>query len=569
MPLDSSHKFLLQLDELKTQFGAGPAKTIERLLTRLRKQTISDAETLMRLHETLLFLRAYPQSKHIVQETELILRQFPRWIGEATTQEVDLDALDHPEISGIAGRTVVDTFSFYVVRDLVRRYPREVGFYWDWFEDENRLGDTWPRFMPLLEEDASVEANIPYRAWLQAARGKTPELNWLIERFNRLPMNDSAKAELYNSQKLSVEWTPAYSSTRTGMLLPAELRSGPIFYHREPLLQRRDVSLVDELRKPPPRLEKLSKSDGQAILNLSRDASTTRYRELYGFTHGDAVRVLKAELGRGVDLFVMGLPPNKRLPLRAYHSAMIFKNQVPIGYFEGLSLCERMESGFNLYYTFREGETAWLYAKTLNVMRNLLGVTTFSLDPYQVGYENEEGIESGAFWFYRKLGFRPTDRLLLKLAEQEEVKIQSRKGYRTSPATLRKLARSPMVYELNRRRAGDWDHFQVRRIGFAVQHEMARKFDGDSEKMRTQALQRLSKIAKRRLTYAERKIFSDFAVVLLLIPDLAEWSREEKRSLLQIIDSKAGGDEANYLQLMQNHIKFRRALIDLGSREPS
>src|SRR4030095_5549148 len=322
MPRDSSLKFLTQLDDLKTQFGASRAKTIERLLARLRKQTITDADTLMRLHETLLFLRAYPQTQHVFQETESLLRQLPNWIGEAAVQGVDLDALDHPDKSGIAGRTVVDTFSYYILRDLVRRYPREVEFYWDWFEDENRLGEIWPHFMPLLEEDAFVEANIPYRAWLQAARGKTPDVNWLIEKFNRLPLTDVAKAELYNSQKLYVQWTPAYSSTRTGMRLPAKLRSGPIFFHREPLLQRRDVSLVDELPKPPPRLQKLSRNDGQTILDLSRDASTTRYRELYGFTHGDASRVLKAELGRGVDLFVMGLPPSKRLPLRAYHAAM-------------------------------------------------------------------------------------------------------------------------------------------------------------------------------------------------------------------------------------------------------
>ena len=89
---------------------------------------------------------------------------------------------------------------------------------------------------------------------------------------------------------------------------------------------------------------------------------------------------------------------------------MIYKNGVPIGYFEGLSFFERMESGFNLYYTFREGETAWLYANILNVMSRLTGVSSFSLDPYQIGFENEEGIQSGAFWFYRKLGFRSTRR---------------------------------------------------------------------------------------------------------------------------------------------------------------
>src|SRR6266403_1606510 len=112
---------------------------------------------------------------------------------------------------------------------------------------------------------------------------------------------------------------------------------------------------------------------------MARETSTVRYRELYGFTHGDPSRVLKAGIGRGIELFIAGLPPEKRLPLRAYHAAMIFKNGVPVGYFEGISLFERMESGFNLYYSFRDGETAWLYARTLNVFRHLLQVTTFSL----------------------------------------------------------------------------------------------------------------------------------------------------------------------------------------------
>ena len=103
---------------------------------------------------------------------------------------------------------------------------------------------------------------------------------------------------------------------------------------------------------------------------------------------------------------------------------MIYKNGVPIGYFEGITLFERMESGFNLYYTFRDGETAWLYARMLNVFHHFTGARAFSLDPYQIGHENEEGIESGAFWFYRKLGFRPTRKDILQLALKEEEKIR-------------------------------------------------------------------------------------------------------------------------------------------------
>src|SRR5438067_8107023 len=204
------------------------------------------------------------------------------------------------------------------------------------------------------------------------------------------------------------------------------------------------------MKSPSIRVEKLSHSEGERILDLARETSAVRYRELHGFTFGDARRVLKAHLGRGVDIFVIGLPPEYRLPLRAYHAALIFKNGVPIAYFEGLSIFERLESGFNLYYTFREGETAWLFGRILRLMRQLLGVTVFSIDPYQVGHENEEGIESGAFWFYRKLGFRPVRPELMKLTLSEEQKIATKRDYRTSARTLRRLAAGHMLFEFEK-----------------------------------------------------------------------------------------------------------------------
>ena len=164
---------------------------------------------------------------------------------------------------------------------------------------------------------------------------------------------------------------------------------------------------------------------------------------------------------------------------------MIFKNGVPVGYFEGLSIFERMESGFNLYYTFRDGETAWLYAKLLNIFRHLLGVTAFSIDPYQIGFENEEGIESGAFWFYRKLGFRPTRPEIMKLVLNEEKKIATRKDYRTPARTLRKLAAGPMIFELDETAMGDWDRFAVRNIGLAVQRRMAASRAANAQRFRS------------------------------------------------------------------------------------
>jgi len=451
-----------QLDELKTTFGPAEARKTLALLQRLSRRRFRDIDSLVRYHELLLFVRAYPHNATVMRAAESELNRFADRVAWLREQDVDVSPLEHPEVSGIAGTPVTDTFSFYIVRSLMRRYPAQTSIYWDWFEDENRLGATWPRFMPLLAEDASVEAHVPYREWLRAARGRRAELAWLIERFDELSATDDAKAELYDSQKLYVQWNPSFPASRTGLRAPAR----QLFYHRGPLIQRRDIKLNDEVVQPSSPLLRLSLREGERALDRARDASTIRYRELYGFTHGDPKYVYHAQLGRGVELFLMGVPPNKRLPLRAYHAAMIYKNGVPIGYFEGLTLFERMESGFNLYYTFRDGETAWLYARVLNVMHHFTGATAFSLDPYQIGHENEEGIESGAFWFYRKLGFRPMRRELLALAEKEEEKIATRKGYRTPPKTLRELAKGPMIFQLRGTENHDWDRFQIRNIGF-------------------------------------------------------------------------------------------------------
>jgi hypothetical protein len=566
LPAKINH-LLDQLDELKTRFGAREQQRVPGLLERISRLSATDATSLVRLHETLLFLCAYPQSGLVRKLAESVLRNFDRQIAALHEADEDLAQLEHPEVSGIAGTTVTDAFSYYIVRWLVsaRRRRGQIALAWDWFEDENRLAESWPRFMPLLDEDAAVEANVPYQSWLTAAAGGSGQnLAWLIKQFESLPQTERERAELYNAQQLYVGWTPDYRSTRSGMRWPV----ARIFYHRAPLIQRRDVSLKRELELPPAKLMQVSTKQGEAILDLARAASTVRYRELYGFTHGDPRRVLQTHLGRGVEVFIVGLPPGKRLPWRAYHAAMIFKNGVPVGYFEGLSLFERMESGFNLYYTFREGETAWLYARILAIFHQLLGVTAFSLDPYQIGFENEEGIASGAFWFYRKLGFRPTNPEVLKLVLNEEKKISSRATYRTPLPTLRKLAAGPMIYELgtNAGPPGDWDHFQLRNVGLAVQRTIATTHAGDPVGFRNESVRKLVHLlGAEDWRKTELPAVNDFAVTLALVGDVSHWTSSEKRMLAKIIRAKAGPDEGAYLKLMQKHARLRRALLQLGS----
>ena len=173
-----------------------------------------------------------------------------------------------------------------------------------------------------------------------------------------------------------------------------------------------------------------------------------RYRELYGTTLGDPSTVVKADMGRGVIMHFWGLPPTRRLPLRAYVAGYTSKNGVPINYIEAIGLCEWIEVGFNTFYTYRQGETAWIYAQALRCLRALTNASCISIYPYQIGQNNDEAIDSGAFWFYRKLGFRPGRADLRKLCEREEKKIAANPKYRTPPRTLKRLAEAHMFYDV-------------------------------------------------------------------------------------------------------------------------
>jgi hypothetical protein len=380
-----------------------------------------------------------------------------------------------------------------------------------------------------------------------------------------LPDTEAGRAERFDSLGLPIAWSlGAGRASRTKMRRP-----GPRpFFQDTPLLARRDVSLDAILAAPPLALRRLTRREGERFCDMVRETTASRYREFYTFTHADPDSVVAARPGRGVELFLVGIRPERRLPLRAAYGGFVVKNGVPIGYIEGLAFFERLEIGFNMYYTFREGESAWIYAQVMKLHRDALGVTSFSVDPYQLGYENHEAIDSGAFWFYRKLGFRPTDAGVAALLAREERRIAADPSYRSSPRTLWRLVTHNVLYEVPGSPSGEWDRFHIRNLGLAVNRRMARDFGGDARRLRVSVERRLSRALRfdpDRMAHLERKAFVELALVLDLVPGLARWRPEERNALLAIVKAKARGLERRYLRLLQRHSRLRRALIRLGS----
>ena len=408
---------------------------------------------LPRLHDELLFLCAYPPSADALRSAE---SQLSRFAGRMK----GLDPLLDPEVSGIAGTEVDMIFSCDFVRWLAQRFPRQVRIDRDERPDSDRIGAVLTHVMPMLIEEV-VDAHPPYFETL-LKHG----LPWLL---------DHVTADQYDSLGLWIRWKFGAANSRTLM----RRKPRRIFYRNGPLLARRDVSIERELAGPRMPITKLSRRDGEKALEMVRAALATRYRELYNFTFGDPSTIISADAGRGLEILLFGLRPERRLPLRAGFAPVLFRNGVPIGYGDAFGLCERMEVSFNIFYAFREGESAYAFARLLKLYRQVFGSTVFTVAPYQIGFENDEAIEAGAFWFYRKLGFRSTDPQIERIAMREEARIADDPDYRTSRRVLRTLARSSMAYG-----ARDWDHFRIHEVvtkGFELPRDLKRAKRGRTE----------------------------------------------------------------------------------------
>jgi len=498
----------------------------ERLLDALAVADVDDAASLIRLHDALLFLRAHPRSAGVLTRVDALLGSTHARVERLRASGTDLSPLDEHEVAGIAGTAITMAFPFDAARWLVHRFPGKVTIAWDDVESTERLGAALPRFLPLLDDEALVDVDVPFRAWIDAARGGATDAEWLIGRFDALPFPPRERAERYEALALPLRWEledSALSRTRARRPLARP------FVIEGPFLTRRDVSLGAELSDPAPLPARLlSRREGERFLDLARAVMGVRYRELYAFTHGDPEAAWSVRAGRGTEVLLNGLQPGRRLPLRAGYGALVVRNGVPVGYGDAFGLLERLDVSFNVFFAFRDGESAWLYARLLRAYRQLLGVTLFAVDPFQIGRGNDEALASGAFWFYRKLGFRSVDPEVETLARREEARLAREPARRTSAATLRRLSSAGLTFSVGEPDPA-WDGFHVRNLGLGLGVAGAPG--------RTPLQQVLDRLPPDAVPAALRR---------------------------RIVAAKREGPEAAYLGLLRSSPRLRTALLALG-----
>lgn len=526
---------------------------------------------LARLHDAALFLRAFPRTATDVRRAEAILRKLPGRMEALVRRGVDLSGLDDFAGVGIGGTSLTMDFSWGMARWLARRHRHDISIAWDEIDSPERLAPALSRLLPFLSERSLSDAGVDYGAWLSAAlpkRTRDGGFGLLIDAFDRTDEDDDTRAGRFDLLALPVRWTlRASRASRTLARLPA----GALFVDAAPLLSRRDVSIEREGTAPPPRIRRVGRDTGAAFLDAARAAVGVRYRELHAFTWGSPGDVVRGDAGRGLSIWCCGLLPDHRLPLRAGYGFLLARNGVPIGYGDAYALADRLDLSFNIFYAFRDGESAFAYVRTVAFFRAYLGTRSVSVDPYQIGRENEEGIRSGAFWFYRKLGFRSEDPVLEKLAQKEEARAASHPGRRTPPYLLRRLAGAAVVLDLPGRERSAWRAVSLDGLGLRIQRRMA--VSGlRAETFRAACVERVAQALGFRpgaLPASVARALDAFAPALDLVRGLSRLPAKEKAALGALLRKKAGRSEAGFVRALSRAHLLAKELGAAGRRGSS
>jgi hypothetical protein len=167
------------------------------------------------------------------------------------------------------------------------------------------------------------------------------------------------------------------------------------------------------------------------------------------------------------------------------------------------------------------------------------------------------------------LGFRPRELAVSRLADAEQTKIDRDPAYRSSLATLARLARSEIYLPLTNEEVTPGRRLAVSGLAALVTDRIARDFHGDrGEALRSSAASVARILGVSRLSSwpaSERRAFAQLSLLIALIPDLDRWSAIERGRLVDALRAKGGPSETRYVRLLAAHRRLRSSLIDLLS----
>jgi hypothetical protein len=387
---------------------------------------------------------------------------------------------------------------------------------------------------------------------------------FLISLLELLPMTERVKEHFYDNLSLTFILRPG---AKTPSRTKAELRGGKIHYQDQAL----GSTAVDlkQAAKQPLIFNKVTGVQARRLITLARGAMVSRFRDLDPIAYADPHDVRAVDCGSGLQIVLFGVVPERRFLFESEYGHLILKNGVPVGYGSAWSLYGTCQMNFNIFPTFRGAQAVMLYAKTFAVYQQLFNADTFVAEAYQLGDENEEAIQSGAWWFYNKLGYEPYDPETGRLAKSENKKRRTRKNYRSSASTLRRLARAPMFLNLGRRRKDVLGQIELEACSLAVTDYLSRQHGSERARAEAECANSVCgwlAIDQRKLSAGQRLWLRRWSPIIASLGSVPNWSQSEKTALRAVLLAKGGEEESRYVHLFDRHRQLREALLKLSRR---
>lgn len=512
-------------------FNASSIAEHEVLLRTLSEKRPSSARAARALHEALLFSMAYAPSASIYELADSA-------IGK-------LNATQHTSAQ----------FSLTLNAWLLQRFGRDVEMVGK-PEHVSITLETLNHVLDPVEQEMMHAGKMTWKGWSKNAVGERADahdlLQWIVTMVHRIADSTLMREQLFALFGITTKWTvPAGAPT----LLTARGLATALAFH-DGVLQRH-ASLPEALQLPEPRRMQLSRSKQRDLCDVAKGVLCGMQRETDPVTFADESSTMFFDMGMGVGVALYSMQPDKRMALQTYIGFMAFKNRVAIAYGGGWVLGTESGFGVNVFPAYRGGESAQIIAQIMRLYSQGFHVRSFTIDPYQLGMGNPDGIASAAFWMYYRLGFRPQQPLLAALASKEFAKLQRNDTFRTPASVLRQLSHASMRWT----DPTSLDHQPLTpdRHGDVVTAFVISKFDGDRAAALAHAIKVIAQKTRTRITV--RHPISRIAVLVVASGFADAANPMALRKFVNDYRLKQI-DEFTYTIAMQRHLDFFACLYE-------
>ena len=539
--MSRTETLISQLFSIRNKYGKNFSKEKLKLISAINGERLKSKKTLQSWYDILLFLLAYPDNPSVYRASSQALQQL-QWYVQS--HEHIKDRLFN---SGVTNTNLCAAFGFEIVKWIRKNHPNDISL--SSFEaNSGQIQSILSVVMPKVESEILQDANSDWKSWLKGTLKKGEDiLDRLIAVFDETDIRPEVKDELWNAIGINVE-----INFPTHLSLPQSLVSP--YYHSS--LIRKIRTRTSDLK-----FKKISVTELEArqIIECGRMILVRHLREIDPISFTAPPLVSYYVLPRGLSIALTGMVPERRHPIDSYIGYIVFKNGLPIAYAGSWILFDSGRIGLNIFPSYRGGESQYIFEQVLKLHQKVYRLRRFSVDPYQLGKDNDDGIRSGAFWVYYHAGFRPIRKDQRQLADTEAFQIKSAKNYRTPASVLKKLADSRMELLLERRPTG----FDATDLSVAYARILQKQFNGNRKLADNRSFYELARLLQIR-NYYESKIQFILKNWCVLLDNKLEELRPNKQlrtTLKKLFELKARGPEQEYISELQ-HAKDLKKLLE-------